>query len=101
LRLRLQLRNKRPKRRVNAKLRADRQSAIKLTANTFIESFESNFRAECLNAHWFSSDDAREKCEDWHGDYNEKRPHSAISNNPPIKLVDRSVVHGPRERPAA
>lgn len=38
----------------------------KPTDNPFIESFNSSFRDECLNAHWFLSlDDAREKIEFW------------------------------------
>ena len=36
----------------------------KPTDNTFIESFNGSFRAECLNASWFLSlEDARSKCE--------------------------------------
>jgi putative transposase len=69
----------------------------KPTDNAFIESFNGKFRAECLNAHWFMSlDDARRKCEAWRRDYNEERPHSAISNKAPIELIDRSVAYGPR-----
>jgi putative transposase len=38
----------------------------KPTDNAFIEAFNSKFRAECPNAHWFMSlADAREKLEDW------------------------------------
>jgi len=52
----------------------------KPTDNSFIESFNGKFRAECLNTHWFMSlDDARSKLEDWHRDYNEFRPHTARS----------------------
>jgi putative transposase len=37
----------------------------KPTDNAFIEAFNSRFRAECLNAHWFLTlDDARSKVED-------------------------------------
>jgi putative transposase len=68
----------------------------KPTDNAFIESLNGKFRAECLNAHWFMSlDDARAKCEAWRRDYNEVRPHSAIGNEPPITLVNRSETHGP------
>jgi len=35
-------------------------------------------------------DDARSKMEEWHKDYNEIRPRSAIGNNPPIALHKRS-----------
>lgn len=68
----------------------------KPTDNAFIESFNGKVRAKCLNAHWFMSlDDARQKCEDWRGDYNEERPHSAIGNKPPVTLMNRSAAHGP------
>ncbi len=68
----------------------------KPTDNSFIESLNGKFRAECLNAHWFMTlDDARAKCEAWRKDYNEVRPHSAIGYKPPIALVNRSGAHGP------
>ena len=63
---------------------------------SFIESFNGKFRAECLNAHWFMSlDDARRKCEAWRRDYNEERPHSSIGNRVPIELANRSAALGP------
>ncbi len=63
----------------------------KPTDNSFIESFNGKFRAECLNTHWFMSlDDARAKMEDWRRDYNEVRPHSAIGNKAPISLLNGS-----------
>ena len=59
----------------------------KPTDNAFIEAFNSKFRGECLNAHWFMSlDDARSKMEDWRRYYNEERPHSGIGQNTPIQL---------------
>lgn len=59
----------------------------KPTDNAFIEAFNSKFRQECLNAHWFLTlADAREKVETWRRDYNEVRPHSAIGYNVPIAL---------------
>jgi transposase InsO family protein len=68
----------------------------KPTDNAFIESFNSKFRAECLNAHWFISfDDARRKCEARRRDYNEERPHSAIGNKAPIELIDLSAAIRP------
>jgi len=63
----------------------------KPTDNSFIESFNGKFRAECLNIHWFMNlDDARTKMEAWRRDYNEFRPHSAIGNKPPISLLNGS-----------
>jgi putative transposase len=61
----------------------------KPTDNAFIEAFNSRFRAECLNAHWFLTlDDARSKVEDWRKYYNEERPHGAIGNKTPITLLN-------------
>lgn len=68
----------------------------KPTDNSFIESFNGKFRAECLNAHWFLTlDDARQKMEHWRRDYNEVRPHSAIGNKAPISLMNGSGASGP------
>lgn len=68
----------------------------KPTDNSFIESFNGKFRAECLNTHWFMSlDDARAKMEAWRRDYNEVRPHSAIGNKPPISLMNGSPAPPP------
>lgn len=48
--------------------------------NGYIESFHGKFREECLNEHWFLTlDDARETIESWRIDYNQVRPHSALS----------------------
>lgn len=68
----------------------------KPTDRAFIESFNSKFRAVCLNVHWFMSlNDAGRKCEAWRRDYNEVRPQSAIGNKPSISLLTASVAHGP------
>ncbi len=68
----------------------------KPTDNSFIESFNGKFRAECLNTHWFMNlDDARSKMEEWRKDYNEVRPHSAIGNKPPISLLNGSSAPPP------
>ena len=43
----------------------------KPTDNAFIESFNSRFRQECLNASWFLNlNDARTKIESWRCEYN-------------------------------
>jgi len=56
----------------------------KPTDNAFIESFNSRFRQECLNQHWFLGlEDARAKIEFWRLDYNRERPHSSLSNQTP------------------
>jgi putative transposase len=60
----------------------------KPTDNAFIESFNSRFRQECLNQHWFLSlEDARTKAEMWRKDYNEKRPHSSLKNATPQEFA--------------
>ncbi len=52
--------------------------------NAFIESFNSRFRQECLNQHWFMSlDDAQHKVDAWRRDYNQNRPHSSLENMTP------------------
>lgn len=68
----------------------------KPTDNAFIEAFNSKFRGECLNAHWFMSlDDARSKMEDWRRYYNEERPHSGIGQNVPILLHNSGGASSP------
>ncbi len=54
----------------------------KPTDNGFIEAFNSKFRTECLNAHWFMTlADAREKLEDWRRDLYEQ-----VRVNPPCQI---------------
>ena len=74
----------------------DFSRAGKPTDNAFIEAFNSKFRQECLNAHWFMSlADARKKMETWRRYYNEERPHSAIGYNVPIALTNHDSANGP------
>ena len=62
----------------------------KPTDNAFIEAFNSRFRQECLNEHWFLSlMDAQEKVEAWRRDYNSRRPHSSLGNMTPEEFVRR------------
>ncbi len=68
----------------------------KPTDNAFIEAFNSRFRTECLNTHWFLTlADAQEKMEDWRRYYNEERPHGAIGNLAPIMLLNRDGAASP------
>ena len=61
----------------------------KPTDNAFSEAFNSRFRLECLNQHWFLDiEDARDKIEAWRQDYNTTRPHGAIGNRVPMDLVN-------------
>lgn len=60
----------------------------KPTDNAFVESFNSRFREECLNAHWFwHLDDAKEKISAWRTEYNERRPHSALDFQTPSEFA--------------
>ena len=74
------------------------------TDNAFIESFNSRFRQECLNQHWFLSlEDARDKISSWHQEYNEFRPHSAIGDMSPLEFLksfDLKPEKGMRTSPA-
>jgi putative transposase len=56
--------------------------------NAFIESFNSRFRQECLNEHWFLTlEDAKEKIEVWRVQYNDDRPHSSLNNQTPNEFI--------------
>ena len=60
----------------------------KHTDNAFIESFNGRLRQVCLNQHRFLSlEDAQEKLDSWRTDYNECRPHSALSNRTPQEFA--------------
>jgi len=62
------------------------------TDNAYIESFNGSFRDECLNANWFMSlVDAREKIECWRTDYNEFRPHSALTYLTPADFAGKQA----------
>ncbi len=55
----------------------------KPTDNAFVESFNGNVWAECIDQNWFLSlDDARSKCEASRREYNEEWAHSAIGTRP-------------------
>ena len=58
--------------------------------NAYIESFNTRFRLECLNEHWFVSlEDAREKIKMWRKDYNEFRPHSSLGDLTPRQFAEQ------------
>lgn len=57
--------------------------------NGHAESFNSRFRDECLNEHWFLSlADARRIIEDWRLDFVQNRPHSSLGNLTPQAYRD-------------
>lgn len=65
------------------------------TDNAHIESFNGSFRDECLNTNWFMSlEDAQEKIERWRKDYNEYRPHSALTYLAPADFARNAGLVG-------
>jgi putative transposase len=69
-------------------VRLDFSRPGKPTDNAFIESFNSRFRQECLNEHWFLSlEDAKDKIWQWWEDYNKNRPHSYLGNLTPHEFA--------------
>jgi putative transposase len=60
----------------------------KPTDNAFVESFNGTFRAECLNAHWFTTlAETRQIIESWRREYNESRPHRALGEKTPNEFA--------------
>lgn len=58
------------------------------------------FRAECVNAHWFMNlAGARGKCEQWHGDCNTQRLHSAVGYLPSAEARQASGLMKPALKP--
>lgn len=52
--------------------------------NALVEAFNSRFRQEYLNQHWFLSlGDAKMKLSKWQNEYNTERPHSALGYQTP------------------
>lgn len=65
----------------------------KPTDNAYIESFNSRFRQECLNQHWFlNREDATIKIKDWLREYNSHRPHSSLGYQTPQKFAELSAA---------
>lgn len=62
----------------------------KPTDNSYIESFNSRVRQECLKQHWFSTlSEAKKILESWRKEYNEIRPHSSLENQSPLEFLQR------------
>ena len=60
----------------------------KPTDNAYVESFNGTFRAECLNAHGFTSlSEAKQIIEAWRREYNESRPHRALGERTPNEFA--------------
>ena len=59
--------------------------------NALVEAFNSRFRQECLNQHWFLSlEDANSKLRAWQNEYNSERPHSALGYRTPLESRSKS-----------
>jgi hypothetical protein len=57
--------------------------------HALVEAFNSRFRQECLNQHWFMSlEDARAKLVAWQEEYNTERPHSRAIAEHTSNFVD-------------
>ncbi len=60
----------------------------KPTDNAYIEAFNSRFRDECLDQHWFASlEEARQTVEAWRTEYNDERPHGALGHQTPAEVA--------------
>lgn len=58
--------------------------------NAYIESFNSRFRDECLNEHWFFSlHHARVLIAAWRTDYNEQRPKKGLGGLTPTQYAKK------------
>ena len=56
--------------------------------NAYIESFNSRFRDECLNEHWFFNlRHARQHIERWRGEYNNERPKKGLGGLTPAQYA--------------
>lgn len=69
----------------------------KPTQNSLIERFNGNYRKEVLNANLFTDlNQVRDKSQEWIWIYNNRRPHEALGNKPPIQFVrERGKVNLP------
>ena len=69
-------------------VRIDFSRPGKPTDNAHVESFNGTFRAECLDAHWFTTlSEAKRIIEAWRREYNESRPHRALRERTPIEFA--------------
>jgi transposase InsO family protein len=59
----------------------------------YIESFNGEFRDECLNEHWFlSMRHARQVIAAWRKEYDQERPHSSLGYLTPSRFADRFLT---------
>ena len=63
----------------------------KPTQNSYVESFNSKLREECLRVSWFQNlFEARRIIAAWRRDYNERRPHSSLNYMTPAEFAART-----------
>jgi putative transposase len=68
--------------------------------NAYVESFNGEFRDECLNEHWFVTlVDAKATIQAWRVDYNTVRPHRSLAGRTPDQFSKDTV--GARRLPPA
>ncbi len=71
-------------------VRIDFSRPGKPTDNAFVESFNGTLRAECLDAHWFTTlAEAKQLIELWRREYNESRPHRALGEQTPNEFASQ------------
>ena len=67
----------------------------KPTDNAMVESFNGRLRQDCLNEHWFmSQQDAQDKIEASRGHYNQTRPHSTLNCSGPTNSLKAARFKG-------
>ncbi|CAA9285997.1 MAG: Mobile element protein, partial [uncultured Chloroflexia bacterium] len=68
--------------------------------NGYCESFNGRFRDELLNLEAFASTlEARVLSEKWRREYNEQRPHGALSYRTPKQVLDEALKTGTLQPP--
>lgn len=81
-------------------VRIDFSRPGKPTDNAFVESFNGTLRAECLDAHWFTTlAEAKQVIELWRREYNESRPHRALAEQTPSEFARQFAAQ--RELPGS
>ena len=71
-------------------VRIDFSRPGKPTDNAFVESFNGTLRAECLDAHRFTTlAEAKQLIELWRREYNDSRPHRALGEQTPNEFASQ------------
>ena len=61
---------------------------VKPVQNAFIESFNGDFRDECLNEHWFLTlQEAQVVIEAWRREHNKEQTHSTIGDLTTLEFI--------------